>query len=79
LRWSTETATFSERRPADAPNRCCTDLHPDHSVLGCGRRHLAREDGTLHSARGIMAAGGSWQDFLRKLLPPIPENVEMRA
>jgi hypothetical protein len=40
---------------------------------------LAREDGTLHSARGIRAAGGSWQDFLRKLLPPIAENAEMRA
>ena len=40
---------------------------------------IAHEDGTLHSTRGIMAAGGSWQDFLRKLLPPIAENVEMRA
>ena len=35
---------------------------------------LAREDGTLHSARGGMATGGSWQDFLRKLLPPIPQQ-----
>jgi hypothetical protein len=40
---------------------------------------LDREDGTLHSTRGIMAAGGSWQEFLRKLLPPIPQSVELRA
>jgi len=40
---------------------------------------IAHEDGRLHSARGIMTAGGSWQEFLRKLLPPIPEVVELRA
>ena len=40
---------------------------------------LAHEDGTRLSTRGIMAAGGSWQEFLRKLLPPIPQSVEMRA